>query len=126
MTFSDTDDRFAFGANWARFLSVLDDERIELAQASLSDMLGTDSLAGKRFLDIGSGSGLSSLAARRLGAAVTSFDFDSQSVACTSELKRRYFPDDPDWHITQGSALDVNFLKPEERFDVVFRKVKGV
>jgi O-antigen/teichoic acid export membrane protein len=46
------------------------------------------------FLDIGSGSGLFSLAARRLGARVRSFDYDPQSVACTAELRRRYFPDD--------------------------------
>ncbi len=27
--------RFAFGANWARFLTVLDDERIREAESSL-------------------------------------------------------------------------------------------
>jgi len=56
-------ERFAFGANWMQFLSVLNDERIEEAKASLKRMLNVESLAGKTFLDVGSGSGLFSLAA---------------------------------------------------------------
>jgi len=84
--------RFAFGANWARFLRDLNDERIELAASSLTAMVQRDSLNGVTFLDIGSGSGLFSLAARRLGATVRSFDYDPLSVNCTAELRRRYFP----------------------------------
>ena len=87
-------ERFEFGKNWARFLQTLNDDKIEEAIKSLQDNLETESLAGKSFLDIGSGSGLFSLAARRLGARVHSFDYDPNSVACTAELKRRYFPDD--------------------------------
>src|SRR6185436_15028626 len=72
---SDALTRFEFGANWQRFLSVLTDERIARAEASLCAMLDRTSLADTRFLDIGCGSGLFSLAARRLGAEVYSFDF---------------------------------------------------
>ena len=50
--------RFEFGANWASFLSVLDDRRIEEACRSLRTMLEVDSLAGRSFVDVGSGSGL--------------------------------------------------------------------
>lgn len=60
-------ERFAFGGNWVRFLSLLDEERIRHAETSLKNMLEVETLSGKRFLDIGSGSGLFSLAARRLG-----------------------------------------------------------
>ena len=116
----DTSSRFEFGANWAQFLALLNDERIDAAVDSLKEFLGVDSLQGKRFLDIGSGSGLFSLAARRLGAVVTSFDFDPQSVACTRELKRRYFPDDDQWRIEQGSALDKDYLDGLGKFDVVY------
>src|SRR5215203_6429280 len=85
--------RFEFGKNWQRFLSVLDDERIVEAERSLTEMLGGKTLTGKTFLDVGCGSGLFSLAAMRLGAErVHSFDYDPRSVACTQELKRRYFP----------------------------------
>lgn len=112
--------RFAFGENWRRFLSVLDEERIARAVASLATMLGVESLAGKTFLDIGCGSGLFSLAARRLGARVRSFDFDPQSVACAAELNRRYAPDDPDWMIEQGSVLDGDYLASLGEFDVVY------
>ena len=112
--------RFPFGANWARFLMGLDDERIRDAESSLCNMLGVYSLAGKRFLDIGSGSGLFSLAARRLGAQVHSFDFDPMSVACTAELRRRYFPNDIDWHVEQGSVLDTTYVQSLGQFDIVY------
>ena len=113
-------ERFEFGKNWQRFLSSLNDQRIEIAENSLKEKLGVSDLAGQRFLDIGSGSGLFSLAARRLGANVHSFDYDPQSVACTAELKRRYFPDDPNWVIEPGSALDQEYLASLGKYDVVY------
>lgn len=113
-------DRFEFGANWAKFLAALDDERISKAEEAIKSMLGVDDLTGKTFLDIGSGSGLSSLAARRIGAQVTSFDYDPKSVACTAELKRRYFPNDPDWKIEEGSVLNLEYLSSLGKFDVVY------
>jgi 2-polyprenyl-3-methyl-5-hydroxy-6-metoxy-1,4-benzoquinol methylase len=112
--------RFEFGENWSRFLEVLDDDRIRQAEDSLRKMLDTESLARQSFLDIGSGSGLFSLAARRLGASVYSVDFDPQSVACARELRRRYFPDDTSWKIEEGSALDADYLKSLGLFDVVY------
>jgi 2-polyprenyl-3-methyl-5-hydroxy-6-metoxy-1,4-benzoquinol methylase len=112
--------RFAFGENWRRFLSVLDENRILSAEDSLRSMLEISDLQGRTFLDIGCGSGLFSLAARRLGARVHGFDYDPQSVACTQELRRRYFPQDPDWRIEQGSALDTAYLAGLGAFDVVY------
>jgi 2-polyprenyl-6-hydroxyphenyl methylase/3-demethylubiquinone-9 3-methyltransferase len=112
--------RFEFGANWARFLTLLDDRRIAEAETSLTSMLERTSLAGIRFLDIGSGSGLFSLAARRLGARVHSFDYDPQSVNCTAELRRRFFPDDPTWIIEQASVLDPAYIDRLGTFDVTY------
>ncbi|GIK63441.1 MAG: SAM-dependent methyltransferase [Chloroflexota bacterium] len=112
--------RFEFGKNWQQFLTTLNDDRIAEAEKSLCQMLGVTSLMGKRFLDIGSGSGLFSLAARRLGAQVVSFDYDPQSVACTNELKQRYFHNDEQWQVDQGSALDQNYLRSLGEFDIVY------
>jgi 2-polyprenyl-6-hydroxyphenyl methylase/3-demethylubiquinone-9 3-methyltransferase len=112
--------RFAFGENWQRYLSVLDDARIREAEKSLQEFLELDSFAGKSFLDIGSGSGLFSLAARRLGATVVSFDNDPGSVSCTDQLRRQYFPGDPRWRVIHGSVLDIDFLKRLGAFDVVY------
>lgn len=113
-------DRFGFGANWARFLEHLDDQRIHDAERSLQEMLGLRSLLGLRFLDAGSGSGLFSLAARRLGANVHSFDYDPQSVACTKALRQRYAPDDAQWRTEEGSVLDAQYLSGLGSFDVVY------
>jgi SAM-dependent methyltransferase len=113
-------DRFGFGDNWANFLTVLNEERIAEAKSSLQHMLKVYSLEGKTFLDIGSGSGLFSLAARLLGASVYSFDYDPQSVACTQEMKRRYFANDSNWIIETGSVLDKDYLEQLGRYDVVY------
>ncbi len=119
-------ERFGFGANWARFLRHLDPARIEAAETSLRAMLQLPTLQGQCFLDAGSGSGLFSLAARRLGATVHSFDFDPQSVACTRELRRRHcaerggLVDDTLWRVEEGSVLDPAYLAGLGRFDIVY------
>jgi len=112
--------RFEFGKNWQSFLSTLDDERIKSAEDSIKEMLEVDNLKDKTFLDIGSGSGLSSLAARRLGATGHSFDYDPLSVACAQEIRSRYFHDDPAWIVKQGSVLDRDFLQSLGNFDIVY------
>lgn len=112
--------RFGFGENWQRFLKHLDKKRIALAEESLQKMLGVASLAGQTFLDVGCGSGLFSMAARRLGARVHSFDYDPQSVACARYLKEKFFPQDSQWTIGQGSILDRAYLGTLGQHDVVY------
>lgn len=112
--------RFEFGANWRKFLGGLNEARIEAGKASLRDLLEEETLEDKTFLDAGSGSGLASLAARLLGARVHSFDYDPQSVACTLELKHRYFPDDTRWTVESGSVLDTAYLDGLGSFDIVY------
>jgi 2-polyprenyl-3-methyl-5-hydroxy-6-metoxy-1,4-benzoquinol methylase len=116
----DRGERFEFGKNWSNFLRVLDEDRIERAVVSLQTLLGVTDLRGKSFLDVGSGSGLFSLAAHRLGARVRSFDYDGNSVACTAELRRRYAPSTPDWTVERGSVLDKSFLASLGKFDYVY------
>lgn len=112
--------RFGFGENWSRFLATVDDFRIGRSEASLRQMLECDRLDGLTFLDVGSGSGLSSLAARRLGAVVHSFDHDTSSVACARTLRERYFPGDLRWTVEQGSVLDRDYVSGLGRFDIVY------
>jgi 2-polyprenyl-6-hydroxyphenyl methylase/3-demethylubiquinone-9 3-methyltransferase len=105
------DGRFRFGENWRRFVELVSEERIEAAETSLTSMLSVSDFRGKSFLDIGSGSGLFSLAARNLGARVVSFDYDTDSV------KR---PDDDSWKIGQGDVLDRSYMCGLGQFDIVY------
>lgn len=116
-----TGQRFGFGRNWARFLDRLDDGRISQAQRSLAEWLETDNLYGRTFLDIGCGSGLFSLAARKLGASVHSFDYDPQSVECARTLRSRYCPHDAgEWIVEEGNVLDRNYMEALGQYDVVY------
>jgi 2-polyprenyl-6-hydroxyphenyl methylase/3-demethylubiquinone-9 3-methyltransferase len=113
--------RFGFGKNWKNFISVMSEDRILLAENSLRELIGKNSLEGLTFIDIGSGSGLFSLAAKRLGAkTIHSFDYDLDSVECTKELKQRFFPNDTTWTVESGSILDNIYLKSLGTFDIVY------
>lgn len=112
--------RFAFGRNWQTFLAGIDEQRLLRAERSIAALLDVESLAGRRFLDAGCGSGIFSLAARRLGAVVHSFDFDPDSVSCAQALRQRFFPSDPGWRIEQGSVLDAGYLSSLGQFDIVY------
>lgn len=77
---------FRFGENWASFARLLDQTRIDRAVESLQGLIRND-LRGKSFLDIGSGSGLSSLAAARLGASpIHAVDIDPDSVRTSQKV----------------------------------------
>src|SRR5260370_6110347 len=114
------DRRFRFGDNWLDFARSLSASQLTEAERSLRRSLERDTLAGLSFLDIGSGSGLFSLAARNLGARVHSFDFDEDSVLCTARLRDCYFAGDGEWTIEQGSILDAEYVRSLGTFDVVY------
>lgn len=114
-------ERFEFGENWSHFLLTLDEARITQAVDSLKFMLGTETLADRSFLDVGSGSGLFSLAAVRLGAKpVHSFDYDPKSVACTRELKQRFAPRADYWTIEPADVLNQEYLANLGQWDIVY------
>lgn len=111
---------YAFGKNWKRFLPYINDASIRQAEESLSFFVPASALKGKSFLDIGCGSGLSSLAAYRLGASpITSFDVDQDSVACCEHLKEEQ-GNPATWRVMHGSVLDKQFLASLGAFDVVY------
>jgi len=111
-------DRFAFGENWSSYLQNIDQNKIDNSKKSLKAMLGD--ISGKSFLDMGSGSGIHSLAARELGANVLSIDFDDKSVGCAIFLKDKFYPSDLNWQIKQGSVLDDQFINSLGQFDIVY------
>lgn len=113
--------KFSFGNNWKNFLNKLTDERINEAIVSLKNFLERDFLSGSIFIDIGCGSGLFSLAAKKMGAEkVVSVDVDEYSVSCAKYLKDKFYPGDESWEIKQGSALDKEFVSSLGKFDIVY------
>lgn len=112
--------RFGFGSNWKAYAESIDDSRVEISKKALSQFLGT-SLNGKSFLDVGSGSGLLSLAVKELGAGkIFSFDYDEDSVDRSKAVKMRFYPNDNNWHIEQGSALDDKYTDELGKYDIVY------
>lgn len=84
---------FTFGRNWKSFVRVVDDERIAGAQEGMARLFPGGELEGSSFLDIGCGSGLSSLAAARMGAApIVGVDVDADSVDASRSLLARHLP----------------------------------
>jgi 2-polyprenyl-6-hydroxyphenyl methylase/3-demethylubiquinone-9 3-methyltransferase len=112
--------RFAFGENWRSFVRSLNEAQIEAATTSLAALLQQRELRGRRFLDIGCGSGLSSLAAHRLGASVHSFDYDPDSVTASRSLREKYAPRAESWLIERGSAIEPDYMNALGRFDIVY------
>ncbi len=113
--------RFSFGRNWDKFANKINEERIKSSEKSLKLLLRQHNLRNKRFLDVGCGSGLSSLVALNLGAEVVAFDFDEKSVETTKKVIAKYSPGKVGTtSVNQGSVLDEQYMKSLEVFDIVY------
>jgi len=115
--------RFEFGKNWKSFLQNLQEDQIVVAEESLKEFLELSNLKGKTFIDVGSGSGIMSLAAVRLGAKVFSFDYDPSCVWCTEQLRKKYQLAKTQWQIEEGSILDEKYISDcaaKGKFDIVY------
>ena len=112
--------RYDFGKNWQEFVDRrLGEEAIRQSQDRIAEFLRAPSLQGLSFLDIGCGSGVHSLAAHRLGASVTSFDYDPLSVRTTEQV-RRYGGEPENWRVMRGSVLDIAFMRDIPPADIVY------
>lgn len=108
-----------FGRNWRQYLGSASAEQIDGARTALLDLVGAETIKGARFIDLGSGSGVHSLAAVDLGAAqVISIDLDPDSVAATKQLQASR-PGAP-WQVVSGSVLEPKVLGALGRADVVY------
>jgi 2-polyprenyl-6-hydroxyphenyl methylase/3-demethylubiquinone-9 3-methyltransferase len=110
---------FRFGKNWQSFLHTVSNQSIREAERGLQRLFPNGELNGRRFFDIGCGSGLSMLAASRLGAAsVRGIDIDPECVAAARSLLSKYLPEGK-WIISESSVFD---LLPEHdgTYDIVY------
>ncbi len=111
---------FSFGKNWQDFLEGVSETEISRAKDDILEWLGENGVAGKSVIDVGSGSGIHSLAFVMLGAkAVHSFDYDPNSVAATTKV-RESAGSPPHWKVEHGSVLDENYVRSLGKFDIVY------
>ena len=85
---------FEFGDNWSRYAGGVELAHVEAATEDLLRLLpelgNWSGAQPPRFVDVGCGSGVHSIAAARLGARVMAFDVDRGSVATTQRLVERF------------------------------------
>ena len=115
--------RFEFGKNWEDYSANINRKAVASAERSLRQWIPLDDLSGKKFLDIGSGSGLFSLAAWLWGGVeVYSFDYDENSVRCTKKIKDSVpMEEGRRWTVEQGDVLDSSYMKNfYGKYDVVY------
>ena len=111
---------FSFGENWCDYLGTLTDEAIDSAANEIDQYLKAETLKGKSFIDIGSGSGIHSLAAHRFGVRnLCSLDVDPRSVEATTKMwEKAGRPDN--WTVKSGSILDDDFVRELGSYDIVY------
>lgn len=110
---------FAFGENWQSYVNTaVDDDRIHEAIKGLGKLVSPEEIAGKMFFDIGCGSGMSMLAALKLGASMSrGIDIDPNSVNAAKMLLSEHAAS-MNWNCEQRSVFDVGG-EAEGRFDIV-------
>jgi 2-polyprenyl-6-hydroxyphenyl methylase/3-demethylubiquinone-9 3-methyltransferase len=114
-------ERYDFGKNWASFIDAnFSVDRRNIAKQRLLDFLKRQDLKDLSFLDIGSGSGLHSMAAYDAGASrIHSFDYDEVSVQTTARLKA-IVGEPSNWAVARGDVLNLDYLRDLGLWDIVY------
>ena len=110
--------RFAFGKNWNNYIKGTTNRHVDFSIDGVSRLLKRDDLSGLTFLDIGCGSGMSSVAAKRLGADVRAFDYDTDACETSKTLFEKFGVTGVE--LSQGSALDADFMRSLPTYDIVY------
>ena len=114
--------KFSFGRNWESFsATALTPERIGEARRAFALLTEQIDLAGKSFLDVGFGQGLTLFLAAEAGAVVSGIDSDPRCEAAKNQT-RRFFPQTAPPSTRMTSILDENFVRAQEAlggYDVV-------
>jgi SAM-dependent methyltransferase len=112
---------FKFGENWASYSKQLTEEKLQIAADSLNALLGEGYLRKKSFLDIGSGSGIFSIAAARLDAdPVVGIDVDATSVMVSRMNIKSWFDEPNRIVIHEASIFDSEKMAELGEFDVAY------
>lgn len=119
--------QFDFGQNWKEFSeNALTGEKIRQARIAFQDLLDEE-IAGKTFLDIGFGQGMSLLLATERNATTYGCDINPKCKQVLDANKARFFPMLDKSHVpcVVGSILDTSVvetlrtLTPSGMFDIV-------
>ncbi|MBI4231650.1 class I SAM-dependent methyltransferase, partial [Candidatus Peregrinibacteria bacterium] len=110
---------FNFGKNWQDYSdNALNKKKFYEASRSLEDLIGKENIVGKTILDIGSGSGLFSIAAKELGASkVVGVDISKESVEAAQSNAERFNVNGVVFQ--QKSILDSR-IEELGKFDIVY------
>lgn len=101
-------EHFEFGKNWQSYVELVDEDRIAEAEAGLLRLVSREDIKGRTFFDIGCGSGLSLLAALRLGAvSVRGIDIDPDSVSAAHALLSKFAPGQA-WQLDTQSIFELD------------------
>ena len=113
------DNNFSFGKNWYNFIeNNITDSVIKSARFDITQWLN---VKDKTIIDIGCGSGLSSLVFNNEKAKyIYSFDYDIDSGKSTNLIKNKNKIINDNWIIKQGNILDDNYVKSLGKFDIVY------
>jgi 2-polyprenyl-6-hydroxyphenyl methylase/3-demethylubiquinone-9 3-methyltransferase len=111
---------FSFGFNWESYVDmIMNEDIIERHKKDLDSIYKSFNLdiRGLDVIDIGSGSGLSSVCFERLGAkSITSLDIDKHSYNATLLTKNKFGNGSSKWDVINKSVLD----GIENKYDLVY------